>query len=180
MGAIVHRVAVFWGLPARHPYIWAALIGGLAGALAVLAPLLAGGGDQVIENKLQVPPELIVLIVLALARALLLVAGYSSGVPGGIFAPMLSIGVAIGLAYGGAVALVLPGLGLHPGLFGVAAMGALFAAMVRAPLTGIVVVLEMTGNIELTFAIMITTLAATFTAEALGGRPIYAQLGKTA
>lgn len=132
--------------------------------------MLAGGGDQVIVTKLHLPPEIPMLIALAVIRSLLLVACYSSGVPGGIFAPMLSIGAAIGLAYGGGVALVLPALGLEPGMFAVAAMGALFAAMVRAPLTGTVVVLEMTGNIGLTFAIMITTLAATFTAESLGGR----------
>ena len=74
------------------------------------------------------------------------------------------------------VAGLAPGLGLSPGLFAVAAMGALFAATVRAPLTGIILVIELTGALDLGLPIILTCLGATFTAEALGGQPIYSLL----
>ena len=54
--------------------------------------------------------------------------------------------------------------------------GALFAATVRAPITGIVLVTEMTDNYQLILPMMITTVGATLVAQALGGRPIYSQI----
>ena len=55
-------------------------------------------------------------------------------------------------------------------------MGALFAATVRAPITGIVLVTEMTDNYQLILPMMITTVGATLVAQWLGGRPIYSQI----
>ncbi|MFN6887585.1 chloride channel protein, partial [Proteus mirabilis] len=62
------------------------------------------------------------------------------------------------------------------GTFAIAGMGALFAATVRAPLTGIVLVLEMTDNYQLILPMIITCLGATMLAQLLGGRPIYTVL----
>ncbi|MGL5726860.1 MAG: chloride channel protein, partial [Plesiomonas sp.] len=58
----------------------------------------------------------------------------------------------------------------------IAGMGALFAATVRAPLTGLVLVLEMTENYQLILPMLITVLGATLLAQALGGRPLYSVL----
>ncbi|WP_121063056.1 H(+)/Cl(-) exchange transporter ClcA [Chachezhania antarctica] len=175
---IVNRVKVFAGLPQRVPYLWAALVGGIAGVLVILAPTATGGGEGLVVADITVHPGAVGLFVLFLARSLMLMASYSSGVPGGLFAPMLSIGTAIGLLYGA----ILTQLGLISdlpvGIFAVAGMGALFAAMVRAPLTGIVIVVEMTGATDLILSIMVTSILATFTAETLGGKPIYSQLTK--
>lgn len=55
-------------------------------------------------------------------------------------------------------------------------MGALFASTVRAPLTGIILVLEMTDNYQLILPMIITCLGATMLAQALGGRPLYSVL----
>ncbi|VEB72117.1 H(+)/Cl(-) exchange transporter ClcA [Providencia rustigianii] len=55
-------------------------------------------------------------------------------------------------------------------------MGALFAATVRAPLTGIVLVLEMTDNYQLILPMIITCIGATIVAQLLGGRPLYSVL----
>lgn len=59
------------------------------------------------------------------------------------------------------------------GTFAIAGMGALFAATVRAPLTGIVLVLEMTNNYQLILPMIITCIGATMMAQFLGGRPLY-------
>jgi len=60
-----------------------------------------------------------------------------------------------------------------PGIFATAGMAAFFSATVRAPLTGIALTIEMTGNLDLMVSLLIACLAATSAAEALGSRPIY-------
>lgn len=177
---ILHRVRLFGGLPERRPLLWAGTVGAVVGCLVWYAADLTGGGEGIIVASLDAYPGLGLLVGLILVRTVLLVASYSTGVPGGLFAPMLSLGTAIGLAFGIVAEAAGLTLGTPPGTFAVAAMGALFAATVRAPLTGIVVVIEMTANYNLILAIVVTSLVATFTAEALGGKPIYGQLLKRA
>ncbi|GAL05913.1 H(+)/Cl(-) exchange transporter ClcA [Photobacterium aphoticum] len=63
-----------------------------------------------------------------------------------------------------------PELGLDPGIFAIAGMGALFAATVRAPITGVLLVIEMTNNYHLIVPLVITTLGATMLAQVLGGQ----------
>ena len=62
------------------------------------------------------------------------------------------------------------------GVFPIVGMGALFAASVRAPVTGIILVTEMTNNYGLILPMMVTTLSATLVAQMLGGKPIYSQI----
>ncbi|VTO19015.1 H(+)/Cl(-) exchange transporter ClcA [Klebsiella variicola] len=66
-----------------------------------------------------------------------------------------------------------------PGTFAIAGMGALLAASVRAPLTGIVLVLEMTDNYQLILPMIITCLGATLLAQFLGGKPLYSDHSAT-
>ena len=61
-------------------------------------------------------------------------------------------------------------------VFAIAGMGAMFAATVRAPVTGIVLTLEMTGNYGQTLPLMVACAASVFTAHLLGGMPIYSML----
>ena len=68
-------------------------------------------------------------------RFALTMTSYSTGAPGGIFAPMLGLGALLGLAVGDIAARVAPGVIPHPELFAVVGMAAYFAAVVRAPLT---------------------------------------------
>ncbi|OOF06125.1 ClC family H(+)/Cl(-) exchange transporter, partial [Salinivibrio sp. MA427] len=78
--------------------------------------------------------------------------------------------------YGLVVANMYPDMGIEPGMFAIAGMGALFAATVRAPITGILLVIEMTNNYYLILPLIITTLGATLVAQLLGGQPIYTEL----
>ena len=100
-------------------------------------------------------------------------ASYATGVPGGIFAPILALATSVGLVYGGALDLVLP---LPEGMaaaLAVTAMGGLFAATVRAPLVGIVLIAELTGAYSVLVPAIITCLVANVVADRFGGRPIY-------
>jgi CIC family chloride channel protein len=157
----------------RWSWLAAAVVGALVGLLIPFFPDFVGGGEKLIELNFEAPTVAIGwLLVLILARTVLFVLSYASGVPGGLFAPMLTIGTLLGLAYG-EILPILKIVDLPAGVFAIAAMGALFAAVVRAPLTGIIVVVEMTGTYDLILPIIVTSLFATFTAEGLGGQPIY-------
>jgi H+/Cl- antiporter ClcA len=109
-------------------------------------------------------------------RMLLSVLCYGTGVAGGIFAPLLALGALLGLAFSTAVAAFLPDLFSTPTMFVIAAMGAMFAGTVRAPLTGIVLIVELTGAFDAGLTIIITCMTASLAAEALSGKPIYRQL----
>ena len=66
--------------------------------------------------------------------------------PGGIFAPLLTLGVILGMSFGIIAQHVFPDIILHPGIFAVAGMAGIFASTVRAPLTGLMLAVEMTSN----------------------------------
>lgn len=148
-------------------------LGGAIGLLLWFYPAAAGGGHRALLNALNGN-----VAVEALALAFVLRLGttffsYGSGAPGGIFAPLLALGTLFGLVFGNFGHEYFPSLIHHPDMFAVAGMGALFAATVRAPVTGLVLVMEMTLNYSLTLPLIVTCLSSAITAEILGGRPIY-------
>ncbi len=158
----------------RHKMlIAAASLGAAAGALMIIAPDFVGGGESMIEAVFSSSPGLGFLVALLVVRTAMTFLSYSAGVPGGIFAPMLALGTLIGLGFGYSVQEVFPNADLHAGAFAVAAMGGLFAATVRAPLTGIVLVAELTSTFELLPAMVITCVTASITAQSLGSTPVY-------
>lgn len=150
--------------------------GALIGYLGSLWPHTTGSGDLTLLWAMQHTGAISLLIVLFFVRIGTTILSYSSGAPGGIFAPMLAIGTLFGLWYGHYVNVYFPMLNLQPGVFAVAGMGALFAATVRAPLTGIALSIELTNNYTLILPLILTVATATVTAELLGGKPIYSVL----
>ncbi|HKS32625.1 MAG TPA: H(+)/Cl(-) exchange transporter ClcA [Enterobacteriaceae bacterium] len=152
------------------------LIGGGCGILALLYAPGAGGGFELIPEAVNGDFTFYALLAMFLIRLLTTLLCFCSGAPGGIFAPMLALGTVLGTAYGVGVADLFPAYGLDPGTFAIAGMGALFAASVRAPLTGIVLVLEMSDNYQLILPMIITCLGATLLAQFLGGKPLYSSI----
>jgi H+/Cl- antiporter ClcA len=173
---LLGSVAAYRALGPPGTYAAAAATGLILGALIWFAPATVGGGETLVENLLHGQPALFFLLALLAVRLLTTVGSYGLGLPGGIFAPMLALGTICGAAFAALVSMIAPALALEPEVFAVAAMGALFAATVRAPLTGIILVIELTGAQSLALPIILTCLSATFTAEGLGGRPVYASL----
>lgn len=149
------------------------LIGGLCGVLGLIEPSAAGGGFNLIPIAAAGNFSVGILLFIFIARIITTVLCFSSGAPGGIFAPMLALGTLLGTAFGMACSAWFPAWQLEPGTFAIAGMGALFAASVRAPLTGIVLVLEMTDNYQLILPMIVTCLGATLLAQLLGGKPLY-------
>ena len=149
--------------------------GVLVGIVAWWLPDAVGGGHAVAERVLggTLQAGLGMLTLLLVVKLLLTAASYASGVPGGIFAPMLLLGALCGSAFAKGGTLVWPALGDHSQVLAVLGMAAFFAGSVRAPLTGIVLVSEMTGGYDLLFPICIAVLAAYLVAEGLRDTPIY-------
>jgi len=153
-----------------------ALLGGGCGVLGLLLPAAAGGGSSLIPLAAAGNFSIGMLLFLFIVRLATTLLCFCSGAPGGIFAPMLALGTLLGTAFGLCAAAWLPDYHLQAATFAIAGMGALFAASVRAPLTGIVLVLEMTDNYQLILPMIITCLGATLLAQFLGGQPLYSSL----
>ncbi|GAL32104.1 H(+)/Cl(-) exchange transporter ClcA [Vibrio maritimus] len=152
------------------------MIGGSFGLLLLYVPELTGGGIGLIPEITNGSFSAGILILLFIGRVLTTLICFGSGAPGGIFAPMLALGTSFGYAFGLVAHSLFPELPIEPGVFAIAGMGALFAATVRAPITGILLVIEMTNNYHLILPLIITGLGATIVAQMLGGQPIYSQL----
>ncbi len=152
------------------------LIGGSCGVLGLIQPAASGGGFNLIPIAAAGNFSVGLLLFIFIARVITTLLCFSSGAPGGIFAPMLALGTLQGTAFGMAATPLFPAYHLDAGTFAIAGMGALLAASVRAPLTGIVLVLEMTDNYQLILPMIITCLGATLLAQFLGGKPLYSTI----
>jgi chloride channel protein, CIC family len=141
-------------------------------------PHAVGGGDDLTQRILggqHIAASVIIGVV-----AVRFIAGplsYSAAVPGGLFAPLLTVGALWGLLFAGGFNAVWPGnatqLAVPMALVG---MAAFFGASVRAPLTGMVVVIEMTATTEVLVPMMAATAAAVLAAYVMGSPPIYDSL----
>ena len=152
------------------------IIGAVIGALLYFYPESVGEGYSAITAGLNGNLGLSALLTLFALRFLTTLLSYGTGAPGGIFAPMLALGTLFGLAFGLTIDDLFSTLDIQPMLFAVVGMSALFSATVRAPITGIVLVAEMTSSFDLLMPLLITSLFAVVTANALGGRAIYTLL----
>jgi CIC family chloride channel protein len=168
--------------PARLHALPLWMMPGLAAAICGLVawwiPEAVGGGHATAEHLLrgQLGWSVGALAVLLLLKFALTVISYGSGAPGGIFAPMLLMGAILGAIGGRGFEAVLPEWGEHATAFQIVGMAALFSGSVRAPLTAIVLIVELTGNYQQLLALGVVCLVADLTAEALGSRPIYEAL----
>ena len=98
---------------------------------------------------------------------------YSAGTPGGLFAPLLVVGALFGALYAGILQAWLPLPGLDPTAFAIVGMAAFFVGVVRAPFTGIVLVVEMTATTSLFVPLLMASFGAMLAATLLRGEPIY-------
>jgi CIC family chloride channel protein len=158
----------------------AAVIGAIIGLAMFVYPMAVGDGNGLTQQILG--GEHIVLLVVVGYLAVRFIAGplsYAAPVPGGLFAPLLAVGALWGLLFVGGFNAVWPvnatQLAVPMALVG---MAALFAAIVRAPVTGMVLVVEMTATTEVLVPMMAATAAAVFAAYVVGSPPIYDSLRK--
>lgn len=152
------------------------IIGGSCGLIALYLPEIVEDGFNVIHSWSHHSFMLKFMILFLVLRFFTSIISFSSGAPGGLFSPLLAIGTLSGAIFGDVATTLFPQYELEVGVFAIAGMGALFAATVRAPLTGAILVLELTDNFALILPMLITCLGATIIAQFFGGRPLYTVL----
>jgi len=177
LGAAYNRTLLlaldrFAAFPAIPIPLRAAIVGGVVGLVAWFEPRLVGGGDPLIQAVLDRHLSLSLLATLFVARWVLGPFSYGAGTPGGIFAPLLVVGALVGAFFAEITNLVWPAA-LSPALLAIVGMAAFFTAVVRAPFTGALLVLGMTGTIEPLLPVLAASIAATIVPTALGSAPIY-------
>jgi CIC family chloride channel protein len=159
-----------------------ALGGAMTGALAVAAMLfihvggITGGGYDVLAKALSGKLVVEVLLVLGACKLVATVSSYSSGGAGGIFAPSLFIGAMLGGTFGTIDVDLLGHAHAEVGSFALVGMGAVFAGIIRAPITSVLIIIEMTGGYGLTLPLMISNMIAYVVARQLRPTPIYEAL----
>jgi CIC family chloride channel protein len=135
-----------------------------------------GGGDAVTQRTLTGSDAVGVVLAAFLLRFVLSTLSYAARTPGGLFAPMLVLGAQLGLLYGVLCRFAFPNLHIQPEGFAVVGMAALFTGVVRAPLTGIVLVVEMTASVTMLLPMLGACFAAMLVPIMLGDAPIYESL----
>ncbi|MHB9034846.1 MAG: H(+)/Cl(-) exchange transporter ClcA [Anaerolineae bacterium] len=151
LGVLFNRILLFAiksyaRVPARFKLPAAAATGALVGLVGWFSPLLIGSGHTLALAAMNGEIALVLIPMFFIVRLALTSSSYGAGAPGGIFAPLLALGALLGLAVGQIGHAFMPSVVTIPAAFAVVGMAAYFTAIVRAPLTGIMLILEMTGN----------------------------------
>ncbi len=164
----------------RIPIYLRPAIGGAVTGLVAVGVMLAihvdgitGGGYHSLVAALSGRYTVAVLLVLCGSKIVATVFSYSSGGAGGIFAPSLFIGAMLGGAFGVLDVEVLGHAHSEVGSFALVGMGAVFAGTVRAPITSVLIIIEMTAGYGLTLPLMISNMIAYGLARRLRPLPIY-------
>jgi CIC family chloride channel protein len=156
--------------------LWWLACGLALGLVGWLEPGLLGGGQRFLDGLLVNGIAASSVALFFGIRFLLTIASYSTGSAGGIFSPILVLGALLGSLVENIVHLLFPQLLLEPNAFAVVGMAAYFTGVVRAPLTGIVLMIEMTGNYGLILPLFVACFSSLLIADELNDLPIYEAL----
>jgi CIC family chloride channel protein len=155
-------------------------VGGLIlGAVGLLALMLTGSssvfgiGYRTLSTELRGGLPLNVLIILGIGKLVGSVVSYGSGSTGGIFGPSLYIGGMFGGTVGLLASHLLANSVTQPGAFALVGMGAVFAGIVRAPVTSIIIIFEMTRSYSIILPLMVANITSYVLASKLSPQPIY-------
>lgn len=146
-----------------------------AALLGFFLPQILGGGNALVDSLVSEEYLLSFLVILFVGKFLFTMLCFGSGAPGGIFLPMLVLG-ALGGAAGSHFFLFLGADSSYAVNFIVLGMAAYFAAVVKSPVTGSILIMEMTGSFQHILSLSCVSMAAFLTADILGGGPVYEQL----
>lgn len=162
----------------RFPLPLKAALGMLiAGLLALLLPerqILGSGLEfigEVISSNITLPLQ--IMFALLVLKMLATTATLASGNSGGVFAPNLFMGALLGGIVGSVAHTIWPAVAVDPGAYALVGMAAVLAAAEHAPITGILLVFEMSGDYQLILPLMLTTVLAAILGELFAGESIY-------
>jgi CIC family chloride channel protein len=166
-GDVVRRIRV-------PPPVLAVAGGVVVGVLVFLSDGSLGGyGHLAFSLELFGRMSMLTLVLLAVGKIVATSLTLNTGASGGVFTPSLYIGAATGGAYGVALGAIFPSLAISPEAYALVGMGALVAAATDAPLTGILIVFEMTNDYAIMMPLMIATVIAYVVARQIEPDSLY-------
>lgn len=146
-------------------------LGGLAvGVIALAFPQVLGVGYDITDDSLKGLVGLGLLAALLLAKMAATAISLGSGLAGGVFGPALVLGAMLGGVCGHLAGLLAPALASAPGVYVVVGMGALASAVLGAPISTTLIVFELTGDYQVTVAVLLASVVANVTAAQISGR----------
>jgi CIC family chloride channel protein len=148
----------------------------LVGAMGWFVPQVMGVGYTYVGDVLNGRMALTLMLVLVVLKLLAVTVSYASGNAGGIFAPSLFIGAMLGGAVGTVAHQLWPAYTANAGAYALVGMGAVFAGIVRTPMTSVLIIFEMTQDYAIIVPLMIANLISLFIASLLQKQPIYQAL----
>ena len=153
------------------------LAGGLAtGLIAWGLPQVLGVGYGYVGDALNGKMAIQLMALLVVFKLLAVTTSYASGNAGGIFGPSLFIGAMLGGTVGSVAHHLLPTYTAAPGAYALVGMGALFAGIVRAPMTSVLMIFETTHDYAVIVPLMISNMVSFFIASRMQRQPIYEAL----
>ena len=147
-----------------------------AGVLGFVLPQVLGGGSRLVDSLVLTDYPVLFLLLLLAGKFAFTMLCFGSGVPGGIFLPMLVLGALSGAVFARAAVLLGimdPVWTVNCIIFG---MAAYFSAVVKSPVTGAVLIMEMTGSFDHLLALILVSMTAYLVADLAGCEPVYDML----
>jgi chloride channel protein, CIC family len=153
------------------------LAGGLlVGLMGWFVPQVLGVGYGFVGDALNGNMAFKMMLLLVVLKLFAVTTSYASGNAGGIFGPSLFIGAMLGGTIGTVAHHLFPAYTAMPGAYALVGMGAVFAGIVRAPMTSVLMIFEMTQDYAVIVPLMIANLVSLFIASRLQHEPIYEAL----
>jgi CIC family chloride channel protein len=166
----------FQRLPASTLWLQPVAGGLVVGIFGFFVPQVMGVGYEHIERVLNGDMIIKTVLLLALLKIIAVSVSYASGNAGGIFGPSLFIGAMVGAGVGGLAHLAFPASTAGPGAYALVGMGAAFAGVVRAPLTSVIMIFEVTRDYTIIVPLMIANLIAYYISHRLQRETVYEAL----
>jgi CIC family chloride channel protein len=167
-----------WFLKRPRKTVWFQPVAGgiLVGVMGWFVPQVMGVGYSYVGDALNDHLGLKLMVLLLAMKLVATAIAYGSGNAGGIFGPSLFLGAMLGGALGGTAHHLFPAYVATPGAYALVGMGAAFAGIVRAPMTSVVMIFEITRDYAVIVPLMISNLVSYFIASRLQREPVYEQL----
>src|SRR6185312_803905 len=159
-------------------YLQPAAAGLFVGVIGLRFPQVMGAGYEFIDQAMHDQYGWRTLIALCALKVVATTASFVSGTPGGLFAPTLFIGAMLGGAVCAIERLVAPGVTGPIGAYALVGMGTLFAGIIRAPMTSVFMIVEVSGNYSIILPVMISNTIAYFVSRQFQEHPLFDLLAR--
>ncbi len=165
-------------LPKWTQYLQPAIAGALIGVIGLRFPQVMGAGYDYIDQAMHDQYTWVLLASLGGLKILSTALSFTSGTPGGLFAPTLFIGAMLGGAVGDVERHFFPHLTGTVGAYALVGMGTAFAGLLRAPMTSVFMILEVSGNYDIILPVMISNAVAYLISRSAQRTPIFDMLSR--